>query len=942
MKTILKAFVFSLFFAVSTLALPAGPGSFQIFPTYPTLGFAPGSVALGDFNHDGSLDMVAVVIDGLNDNDSSVAVLLNNGDGTFKPAVGYLAGLLPEAVAVGDFNHDGKLDLAVADTSLANGSKRISGGNPGACVYGCVMILLGNGDGTFQPGVSYTADAGADSIAVADFNGDGKLDVVTSNNQGNDISVLLGNGDGTFKLAVNYAVAVAPGSLVVADFNGDRHPDIAVAGSYPTGGVQVLLGKGDGTFQAPVTYSTGVVDPPVTLADFNGDGKIDMAMTSFNLTLNTSGIAILLGNGDGTFQSPSTIPLGPWGAGATSLASGDANGDGNVDLIASTTGGFTVVLGQGDGTFQSPVSYSGLNQGQSLVVGDLNGDNRLDIAATNLTDPAVTASSSGIAVIMGFGDGTFPAPRLYNVGTLGSSSHTAAQAVVAADFNNDGFIDVANSVNLLLGHGDGTFTAGASYTSGNSVSGLGADFNHDGNLDLAWVNDIPKGTVYTLSGNGDGSFKKAINNKAHRDPTSIVTADFNRDGNLDLITTNFASSDISVLLGNGDGTFKPAVGHFIGSMTYTTNILATADFNGDGNPDLAIVNNGAIGISLGNGDGTFQSQVMYGAGESSVAVADINHDGKLDLVATGTGVEVLLGNGDGTFQPPITSPAGNGVLATLADFNGDGLLDVVTVTFYPYPSRPIAVQFGNSDGTFQAPVYYNSGYEPISATAADFNGDEAPDLAIGSLSGITINLNTGGTFLATTNAPNPSTLQQKVTFTTTVTAGVKGQPVPTGKVTYMDGSTTLGQATLSNGQAIFRATFSTSGQHQITPVYSGDGNFNPHTGAAVVQTVQAPTLNLSPPNLNFGNQKVGTTSAPMSVKLTNRGAGALFISSIAVSGNPDFSLTNNCGSNLAQNTSCTLTVKFTPVATGARAATITINDNATNTPQNVPLTGNGT
>ena len=97
---------------------------------------------------------------------------------------------------------------------------------------------------------------------------------------------------------------------------------------------------------------------------------------------------------------------------------------------------------------------------------------------------------------MGFGDGTFPAPRLYNVGTVGSSSHTAAQAVVAADFNNDGFIDVANSVNLLLGNGDGTFTAGASYTSGNSVSGLAADFNHDGNLDLAWVNDIPKGTVY--------------------------------------------------------------------------------------------------------------------------------------------------------------------------------------------------------------------------------------------------------------------------------------------------------------------------------------------------------------------------------------------------------------------------------------------------------------
>jgi len=935
MKSALKALAFALFFIVSTHAFSAGPGSFQTFPTYPTPEFGPSTIALADLNHDGSLDMVAV--------DTQIEIFLNNGDGTFKPVVSYPAGGVPRAVAVGDFNHDGKLDLAIANSN-PGASRGAPGNNPGTCVYGCVMILLGNGDGTFQPGVGYAADAGADSIAVADFNGDGKLDLVTSNTQGNDVSVLLGNGDGTFKPAVNYAVAAAPGSLVVADFNGDRHPDIAVGNDSTTGGVQVFLGKGDGTFQPAVTYSTGAsYSYAIATADFNGDGKADMAVTAYNFTLNTSGIAILFGNGDGTFQSPSAIPLGPWGAGATSLASGDANGDGNADLIASTTGGFTVVLGKGDGTFQLPVSYSGLNQAHSLVVGDLNGDNKLDIAATNSSDTAVTTISSGIAVILGFGDGTFPAPRLYNVGTVGSSSHTPAQAVVAADFNNDGFIDVANSVNLLLGNGDGTFTAGASYTSGDSVSGLAADFNHDGNLDLAWVNDIPKGTVYTLSGNGDGSFKKAINNKAHRDPTSIVTADFNRDGNLDLVTTNFESSDISVLLGKGDGTFQPAVDHLIGSFSFATNILATADFNGDGNPDLAIVNEGPIGISLGNGDGTFQPQVLYAASAISVAVADINHDGKLDLVTTGsgsTGNGVLIGNGDGTFQPPVTSPGGDDVLGSLADFNGDGVLDLVTVPLYSYPSSPIAVQFGNGDGTFQAPVYYAAGNEPISATTADFNGDGAPDLAIGSVSGITINLNTGGTFLATTNAPNPSTLQQNVTFTTTVAASVKGQPLPSGKVTFTDGTNTLGSATLSNGQAIFTTSFSTSGQHQITPTYSGDSNFNPHTGAIVTQTVQAPTVNLSPTTLNFGNQKVGTTSAPMTAKLTNRGAGTLLISSISWSGN-DFLFSNNCGSSLAQNKSCTFTVTFKPTKTGPRTGAITITDNALNSPQKVALTGTG-
>ena len=938
MKSALKPLVFATFLIASMNAFSAGPGSFQNFPTYPTPEFGPSTIALADLNHDGSLDMVAV--------DTQIEIFLNNGNGTFKPVVSYLAGGEPRAVVVGDFNHDGKLDLAVANSNPGGVSRSASGNNPGTCVYGCVMILLGNGDGTFQPGVGYTADAGADSIAVADFNGDGKLDLVTSNSQGNDVSVLLGNGDGTFKPAVNYAVSAGPGSLVVADFNGDHHPDIAVANDSTTGGVQVLLGKGDGTFQPPVTYPTGGIDSlGIAVADFNGDGKLDLAVVFFNLSLNTSGIAILLGNGDGTFQSPSTITLGSWAAGATSLASGDANGDGNADLIASTTGGFTIALGRGDGTFQSTVSYSGLNRAYSLVVGDLNGDNKLDIAATNSADPAISVISSGIAVILGFGDGTFPAPRLYNVGTYGSSSHTLAQAVVAADFNKDGFIDVANSFNLLLGNGDGTFTAGASYTSGDSVSGVAADFNHDGNLDLAWVNDIPNGTVYVLSGNGDGTFKKAINNKAHRDPTSIVTADFNRDGNLDLVTTNWASSDISVLLGKGDGTFQPAVNHLIGSFSFATNILATGDFNGDGNPDLAIVNEGPIGISLGNGDGTFQPQVMYAASAISVAVADINHDGKLDLVATGddsTGavVQVLLGNGDGTFQPPITNPGGQDVLASLADFNGDGLLDLVSVPLYSTSSSPIAVQFGNGDGTFQAPVYY-SAEGPVSATAADFNGDGAPDLAIGNGSGITINLNTGGTFLVTTNAPNPSTLQQNVTFTTTVAASLKSQPAPTGKVTFMDGTTTLGSATLSNGHAIFTTSFSTSGQHQITPTYSGDSNFNPHSGSPVTQTVQAPTVNLSPTGLNFGNQKVGTTSAPMTVKLTNRGAGALFISSIVLSGNPDFSLTNNCGSTLAPNKSCTLSVTFAPVTTGTRTATITINDNALNSPQKVALTGTG-
>jgi hypothetical protein len=329
-------------------------------------------------------------------------------------------------------------------------------------------------------------------------------------------------------------------------------------------------------------------------------------------------------------------------------------------------------------------------------------------------------------------------------------------------------------------------------------------------------------------------------------------------------------------------------------------------------------------------------------------VADINGDGKLDIVVAGTSyngdLSVLVGNGDGTFQPAVNTPGGLPLHLRLADFNGDGKLDAVTVGFNgdQNDAAPVAVQLGNGDGTFQPPVFYNAGYFPVDVAAGDFNGDGAIDLAVSdNSSSTTILLNTGGTFLATANAPNPSTLQQNVTVTTTVAASVKGQPAPTGKVTFMDGSTTLGSATISNGQAIFSTSFSAAGQHQITPTYSGDSNFNPRTGTAVTQTVQAPTVNISPTQLNFGNQKVGTKSAPMSAKLTNRGAGALLISSIAVSSS-EYSVANNCGSSLGQNKSCTLTVTFTPSKTGPRTATITVTDNATNSPQKLFLTGSGT
>jgi hypothetical protein len=313
------------------------------------------SVAIGDFNGDGKLDLVVA------DNGSNtVSVLIGNGDGTFQPSVDYAAGSNPSSVAVGDFNDDGKLDLVVANA----GSSDIS-------------ILLGNGDGTFQLPVNYATGTGPSSVAVGDLNGDGKLDLVVANNQSNNVSVLLGNGDGTFQAALSYPAGSGASSVAVGDFNGDGNLDLAVA-NFGTENVSILMGKGDGTFQPAVNYAAGGGSQSMVVGDFNGDGKLDLAVANFT----TNDVSILLGNGDGTFQSAMSIGVG---AQPESLVEGDFNGDGILDLAVGNHDieSMSILLGIGDGTFQPTVNYDTGTVSQSLTAGDFNGDGRLDVAVAN-------------------------------------------------------------------------------------------------------------------------------------------------------------------------------------------------------------------------------------------------------------------------------------------------------------------------------------------------------------------------------------------------------------------------------------------------------------------------------------------------------------------------------------------------------------------------------
>jgi len=338
-------------------------------------------VAVGDFRGEEKPDL-AVAING-----NAVYILLANGDGTFTQASGSPVAI-PRSpwdeevnaemvfVAVGDFNHSGKLGLALANFGEAN-----------------VPILLGNGDGTFTIPSSFVSSGGGDpnSLAVGDFLGNGNLDLaVASAFGGLPLDIVLGCGDGAFNQGPVSANGTAPASAympAVGDFNGDGKLDIAATGGgydYTANLVTILLGNGDGTFSLAQnsTFATGSNPWAIVAADFNGDGKLDLAVVNYD----SNSATILLGNGDGTFTpapgSPVTVGLNP-----AALAVGDFNSDGKPDLVIAnqTDSSLTILLGNGDGTF-TPAASSPFALGTvplSLAAGDFNSSGRLGLAVTS-------------------------------------------------------------------------------------------------------------------------------------------------------------------------------------------------------------------------------------------------------------------------------------------------------------------------------------------------------------------------------------------------------------------------------------------------------------------------------------------------------------------------------------------------------------------------------
>ncbi len=435
--------------------------------TYSVGGYA-GYVAVGDFDGDGIADLV--IANGSMVNGSPASLMLGNSDGTFQPAVPINLPSGQTSIAVGDFNGDGNLDLIFAVDPY-----NITGN-------GGVYVVLGNGDGTFQP-AQRLGVANAWTVAVADFNGDGFADIVTDSSNQTGVRVLLGNGDGTFQPPIMTSVSGAGEGLTVGDFDGDGKPDVIVpvaSDSSPSDSgylAKVLLGNGDGTFE--VTQQGIPSSEPFQTAavgDFNGDGKLDVAVFPWWGTSGVSYAIVALGNGDGTFQPAQTYTAGKYGR--TGVV-GDFDGDGNIDLaVANENESVTILKGNGDGSFQQAVEIpvNSLNQPSAVAAGKFTGDGSDGLVVSNddpgsisvlLHSASITATATNIAIV---GAGTHTIQASYSpdsaseyAASSGTTNVTIAQATPSISWANPAAITYgaalgAAQLNASSGDVAGTFT----------------------------------------------------------------------------------------------------------------------------------------------------------------------------------------------------------------------------------------------------------------------------------------------------------------------------------------------------------------------------------------------------------------------------------------------------------------------------------------------------
>lgn len=742
-----------------------GDGSFQLPRIIPlTKGLTPVYLATADLRGNGIHDLIVAESD-----TSTIGVLLGNGDGTFGYEQEYFLPQPPGALVVDDFNHDGKLDIVAVMVTVNPPS------GPGVPY---LATLFGDGTGAFaqpvmtiNPGFYSTAT----SIASADVNNDGLPDVLITGPGLENSQVYLNVGDGTFTPG---ALVIANGSFNVllagalSDLNGDGCTDAAVADG--NGVVWIALGDCQGNFAAPSHVSTGDSNSWVVLADMNGDGHLDIVTTTIPLVDPSLGgvagnmLTVAFGDGKGNFSSARDyVSTGM----SYSLAIADFNGDGHPDVVSVSpdTDTATVYTNDGSGGFGFPQGEWAGIPGTDIIneplsapsFVDLNGDGQPDMV---LLDEGYNGEYF-ITALLNDGTGRFSSPISSDAGVSIVSQQMGDYRL--GDFRNTGHADflataafpnTANVSPYILfapGNGDGTF-AKASIIAAPGAGGemtIG-DFNRDGKLDFVAVGANSAGTEFVLTtflGNGDGTFRNAGNVSfpaSAENISRVFAGDFNRDGKLDILVYNTGNgywttaSYVWEFLGNGDGTFQPGIQLFSAFQPMTM-----ADVNGDSFLDIVrydfmwpdgtteTLGPAKFTTYLDQPSGSFAQSSSYapysgtplqsppylqfGDPQTSSMVADLNGDGKPDEIAFqqlpspgDVYAQILMGNGDGTFSPtfdlfdfqkPYTFPAYAHVLdgstfSDLIEIDG-GTTSMHVFKGGPAPALQLALEESQVTGT---------------------------------------------------------------------------------------------------------------------------------------------------------------------------------------------------------------------------------------------------